>query len=143
MSNIWDCLRQRNSEPTSVEKFVIALFLMSFAYIILTFAGYFSMNTLISPIWLIFAYFVMTISELCLSPIGLSLVSKLAPLKFLSLTMGCWFLTSFFGNLIAGMWGGKYGNISSVSLFGALFILSIISGLVLHHLTPKLNHFIK
>ena len=64
----------------------------------------------------------MTIAELCLSPIGLSLVSKLAPRKFLSLIMGCWFLTSFLGNLIAGMWGGNYDSLAPAQLFGVLAI---------------------
>ena len=81
----------------------------------------------------------MTVAELCLSPIGLSLVSKLAPKKFLSLTMGCWFLTSFLGNTIAGIWGGKFDSISSAHLFGALAILSGATWLVLLCFKPKLN----
>lgn len=101
MSSLWEALRAKNREPSSVAKFTAALFLISTAYIIMTFAGSCSGKHLVSPTWLICAYFVMTVAELCLSPIGLSLVSKLAPRKYLSLTMGCWFLTSFIGNLAA------------------------------------------
>ena len=108
ISVLWGALRKRAKEPTSVEKFAIALFLISIAYIVLAFAGHLSLTSLVSPLWLVLGYFIMTVAELCLSPIGLSLVSKLAPRKFLSLTMGCWFLTSFLGNLIAGVWSGNY-----------------------------------
>ena len=138
-SVIWESLRRQKKEPTSVEKFNLALFIISFSFVIMTIAGYFSVNGMVSPIWLAVVYFIMTIAELCLSPIGLSLVSKLAPKKFLSLTMGCWFLTSFAGNLIAGMWGGMFENISITTLFGCLAILSFIAGILLKLCVESLN----
>ena len=139
MSLLWGYLRQKSKEPTSVEKFAIALNLMAFAYFILAIAGHFSYISKVSPMWLIAGYFIMTVAELCLSPIGLSLVSKLAPAKFLSLTMGCWFLTSFFGNMIAGIWGGKYGLMSHTALFGVLAFIALLTGIILVCLIPKLN----
>lgn len=139
MSTLWEWLRAKDKEPTSVEKFCMALLLMSVSYVIMIFGGLYAETSLVSPLWLIIAYFVMTISELCLSPIGLSLVSKLAPEKFLSLTMGCWFLTCFIGDTIAGFWGGKYETLSSVQLFTPLAVLSFSAFLVLAMLTPKLN----
>lgn len=139
MSVLWGILRQKSKEPTSVEKFAIALSLISFSYIIMTVAGHFAITTKVSPLWLVAGYFIMTIAELCLSPIGLSLVSKLAPPKFLSLTMGCWFLTSFFGNMIAGFWGGKYWLMSHTALFGTLAVLSSTASIALFCLIPKLN----
>ena len=139
MSILWRNLRRKSKEPSSVEKFSIALFLISISFIILAYAGHLSESSLVSPLWLVLGYFIMTVAELCLSPIGLSLVSKLAPKKFLSLTMGCWFLTSFLGNTIAGIWGGKFDSISSAHLFGALAILSGATWLVLLCFKPKLN----
>lgn len=139
ISSIWEFLRRRQKEPTSVEKFAIALFLMSFAYAVLVVAGYFGLSTKVSPLWLVVSYFIMTIAELCLSPIGLSLVSKLAPPKFLSLTMGCWFLTSFFGNFIAGIWGGKYGTFTPLQLFSSFFVLSFTAFIILIFFIKKLN----
>ena len=130
MSSIWSHLRQNNKEPASVVKFTIALFLISLSFVIMSFAGYLSQSSPVSPLWLVSAYFIMTIAELCLSPIVLSLVSKLAPRRFLSLTMGCWFLTSFIGNLAAGFWGGKYETISSVQLFGILAIFSFCTAVI-------------
>ena len=139
MSVLWDFLRRNKKEPTSVEKFCISLFIMTVAYLIMTFAGCLSTSEKVSALWLLAAYFIMTLSELCLSPIGLSLVSKLAPRKFLSVTMGCWFLTSFFGNLIAGFWGGKYETINHAELFGTLAIISFITFLILLCFLPKLS----
>ena len=143
ISVFWENLRSKDKEPTSVEKFAIALFIMAIAYFILIIAGYLSLNSMISPLWLILVYFVMTIAELCLSPIGLSLVSKLAPKKFLSLMMGCWFLTSFCGNMFAGLWGGEYETLNPVQLFTPLAILSFSACIFLTCFIPKLNQTIK
>lgn len=139
MSLLWETLRKRAKEPSSVGKFSIALFLMSISFCVLSYAGHLSINSLVSPLWLVLGYFIMTVAELCLSPIGLSLVSKLAPRKFLSLTMGCWFLTSFIGNLIAGLWGGQYEAFTPSELFGALAILSFITLILLLLFKPFLN----
>ena len=139
MSLLWEKLRKRAKEPSSVGKFSIALFLMSISFCVLSYAGHLSINSLVSPLWLVLGYFIMTVAELCLSPIGLSLVSKLAPRKFLSLTMGCWFLTSFIGNLIAGLWGGQYEAFTPSELFGVLAILSFITLILLLLFKPFLN----
>ena len=142
-SLLWEYLRNREKEPSSVEKFAIALFLMSISYIIMIFAGLHAETSKISPLWLVLVYFVMTVSELCLSPIGLSLVSKLAPRKFLSLTMGCWFLTCFIGDTLAGFWGGKYESLTAIQLFAPLAILSFVAFIMLLFVIPKLNKTLK
>ena len=139
MSVLWEKLRSKNMEPTSVEKFAIALFIMAISYVLMIIAGFLSSTSQVSPLWLFFGYFIMTIAELCLSPIGLSLVSKLAPKKFLSLMMGCWFLTSFCGNLLAGLWGGEYENLTPVQLFTPLAILAFSAAVILAFFIPKLN----
>jgi len=142
MSSLWEVLRTKSKEPTSVEKFGIALFLISAAYVVLAFAGYLSVSGNVSPLWLVAGYFIMTIAELCLSPIGLSLVSKLAPGKFLSLAMGCWFLTNFSGNTIAGVLGGSYDTMSPARLFGSLAVLSFVTFIMLLFFIPRLNKVI-
>ncbi len=143
MSVLWETLKKKSKEPTSVEKFATSLFLISIAYIILAFAGHLSESAKVSPLWLVIGYFIMTVAELCLSPIGLSLVSKLAPKKFLSLMMGCWFLTSFLGNLIAGIWGGQFEALTPTQLFGTLATLAFITWIILTLLIPKLNKTLK
>lgn len=141
-SVLWEKLRTFSKEPSSVAKFAIALLLMTFACCILIFAGNAAENTKISPMWLVAVYFVMTLSELCISPIGLSLVSKLAPPKFLSFMMGCWFFTCFIGDTIAGFWGGKYGSITAVQLFTPLAVMSFITFIIITLLLPKLKRFL-
>ncbi len=143
ISLLWENLRQKDKEPTSVEKFAIALLLMTFAYVILSGAGYLSAQSMISPLWLVAGYFIMTLAELCISPIGLSLVSKLAPKQFLSLTMGCWFLMCFSGNLLAGMLGGAYEKVQHWKLFGSLACLAFITFVILLFFIPKLNKSLK
>lgn len=139
MSVLWGVMRSKSKEPTSVQKFGISLFLISMAYVVMAIAGYLSETNLVSPLWLVTGYFIMTISELCLSPIGLSLVSKLAPRQFLSLAMGCWFLTSFAGNLIAGFLGGKYDVVTPCQLFSFLAIFAFITFVLLLCFMQKLK----
>lgn len=138
-SVMWTKLGEKNLEPSSVEKFAIALGLMSIAYIIMSVAGGLSQSGEVSPLWLVCGYFIMTIAELCISPIGLSLVSKLAPKQLISVLMGTWFLTSFFGNIFAGIWGGKYGSISTDILFLTLAVVSFISAVLIIFMIPKLK----
>lgn len=141
MSKGWLYFKNKNIIITSVDKFLISLVLISVSFLLMAFAGI-NKDSLVSPFWLFGVYFVMTTAELCISPIGLSLVSKLSPKKFMSLLMGVWFLTSFFGNLFAGFWGGKYGQISNFSLFFMLSLISFISALLLLVLIPKLKKII-
>lgn len=143
VSIFWDFLRNKAKEPSSVEKFATALFLISISFIILAIGAFFTKKGLVSPLWLVLGYFIMTIAELCLSPIGLSLVSKLAPKNMLSLTMGIWFLTSFLGNLIAGIWGGNYENIGPMHLFLILALLSFITFVILLFFVPYFNKFLE
>jgi len=138
-SAFWSALSRKKQEPSSVEKFTLALGLMGVAYVVMAVAGDLSETAAVSPLWLVSVYFIMTVAELCLSPIGLSLVSKLAPRKFLSMFMGIWFLTSFFGNIFAGFWGGKYGTMKSSLLFLTLAVISLTSSVLLGCLLPVLK----
>jgi dipeptide/tripeptide permease len=71
----------------------------------------------VSPLWLVWSYIFATFGELCLSPVGLSMVSKLAPAKFATMLMGVWMLTSAFGNFAAGLLGEIWGTIPPVQFF--------------------------
>jgi POT family proton-dependent oligopeptide transporter len=71
----------------------------------------------VSPWWLFWFYILCTLGELCLSPVGLSMVSKLAPAKFATMLMGMWLLTSFFGNFLAGQAGELWGTMTPTAYF--------------------------
>ena len=83
----------------------------------------------VSSWWLFWFYILATIGELCLSPVGLSMVSKLAPAKFATMLMGLWLLTSFFGNFAAGMFGEIYDAVTPTNYF--LFIMAVLAAATL------------
>lgn len=142
MTILWTVLHSQKKEPVSVQKFAIGLGLISVAYLIMAIAGHYSADALVSPLWLVGAFFVATIAELCISPIGLSLVSKLAPVKFASLMLGCWFLASFIGNLGAGIFAGYYEKMSHSLFFLILATVSAIVTVILVSLIPLLKKWI-
>jgi len=141
MSIFWDFLNKKDREPVSVDKFILSLFLIALAYLVMAAGAYFALNNLVSPLWLVAVFFIATVSELCLSPIGLSLVTKLAPAKFVSLLVGCWFLSSFFGNLGAGIFAGNYEKISHPVFYSILALISIIAAISLCCISPKLKNW--
>jgi POT family proton-dependent oligopeptide transporter len=81
--------------------------------------------------WLIGTYFLHTVGELCLSPVGLSSVTKLAPRRLVGQLMGTWFMGTALGNLIAGLAGGGFQGMSVGELFTAVARITGIAGLVL------------
>ncbi len=141
MSIFWGYLAKKDKEPTTVTKFTIALVLIAISAGIIAVAAHFAQNYLVSPLWLIFTYLFATIAELCLSPIGLSLVSKLAPVKFASLLMGTWFLSSFFGNLIAGLFAGFYDKIPHTLFFALLAFVAFFIAIILTSISPILRRW--
>ena len=102
-SVLWGWLGKRNLEPASPRKMAYGLLLLCLGYIVIAFAVKGVDSTVkISMYWLFALYLLHTMGELCLSPIGLSMVSKLAPLRFSSLLMGTWFLANAAANKLAG-----------------------------------------
>ncbi len=103
---VWVALAKRKAEPNTVVKFGLGfLFLAAAFYILYTlrfFAGADGKSSLDVFIW---AYFVMTLAELCLSPIGLSIMTKLSPARLQGIMMGMWFLASAYGQYVAGLLG--------------------------------------
>lgn len=97
----------------------------------------------VSMFWLIFAYFFHTVGELCVSPVGLSYVSKLAPAKLVGLMFGFWFTCTAIGNWLAGTTGGLIDKISSeysISTFFLIFtFIPIIAGLIMFAINPILK----
>ncbi|MEY2793094.1 MAG: hypothetical protein RJA76_1086 [Bacteroidota bacterium] len=102
---IWMKLQKNNLEPNSPTKQAIGLFLLSTGYLIIALRVKDLGTDKLNVIWLILLYLLHTMGELCLSPIGLSLVSKLAPKRFSSLLMGVWFLANAAGYALSGTLG--------------------------------------
>ncbi|MBK6523699.1 MAG: peptide MFS transporter [Bacteroidia bacterium] len=106
---LWGFLGKRNREPASPYKQAIGLFLLALGYVVIA-AGVKGIDpsTKVSMMWLLGLYVIHTFGELCLSPIGLSMVNKLAPVKFASLLMGVWFLSTASANKFAGTLSSYY-----------------------------------
>lgn len=139
MTMVWGFLYARKLEPSSPKKMAIGLGLVAMGYVVIAIAVKgLGLGEKVSMWWLIGLYVIHTIGELCLSPIGLSMVSKLAPLRLSSLMMGTWFLANaaankFAGTLSALIPGGEDGSGGATSFIGfqitnlyEFFILFII-----------------
>ena len=85
----------------------------------------------VSPLWLVATYLIHTLAELCLSPVGLSSMTKLAPARIASLMMGVWFLGASVGNFIAGQLAGFYEEMPLASCSAPCSILPIAAGVLL------------
>ena len=122
------------NEPNSPVKFAMALFFLALGFLCMVGAvmeqgGDTSVKT--SMLWLVAAFFFHTLGELCLSPIGLSLVTKLAPLRLASLMMGAWFGFNAIANYVAGLLGSHVGELGAMQIFGGIAITATLSGIIL------------
>ncbi|MFH1222965.1 MAG: peptide MFS transporter [Pseudomonadota bacterium] len=116
-SLMWVRLSVKKMEPSTVYKFVWGLVLVSLGFVVMVFAAKANNYGPVSMWWLIIAYLVQTLGELCLSPVGLSLVTKLSPVRFTSLLMGTWFTANFIANLVSGLFAGNYDAMDHVQFF--------------------------
>jgi POT family proton-dependent oligopeptide transporter len=106
---LWGWLGKRNMEPASPFKQAMGLFLLAMGYLVIAFGVKgIDPSTKLSMAWLVSLYTIHTFGELCLSPIGLSMVNKLAPVKLASLLMGVWFLSTAAANKFAGTLSAYY-----------------------------------
>jgi POT family proton-dependent oligopeptide transporter len=100
---MWTSLGRRRREPSTALKMVLGLALLATGFVFMVIGGgRADRGVLVSPFWLVAAYTFHTWGELCLSPVGLSYVTKVAPVRFASLLMGVWFLANAAANKIAG-----------------------------------------
>jgi POT family proton-dependent oligopeptide transporter len=121
-------MRRRGKEPTTASKIVLGLFISALSTLVMVGAVYMGGNGAekVSPMWLVGCYGVITVGELLLSPMGLSLVSKLSPPRLTALMMGGFFLSTSIGNkmsgVLASMWYG-YENKANFFLFNCMLLL--------------------
>ncbi len=108
-ASFWSMLSRKKIEPSSPVKQALGLFLLSLGYLVIALGvNGVDSDTKVSMMWLVGLYFIHTMGELCLSPIGLSMVNKLSPLRFSSLLMGVWFLSMSAANKLSGVLSSYY-----------------------------------
>lgn len=156
MNLAWEVLRRFGHEPSSVMKQAIGLAFLSIGYMLIAFGVKdLDPNVKVSMLWLTGLYFIHTLGELSLSPIGLSLVSKLSPKHLASLMMGIWFMSTAVSNMLAGQLATLYPDGSSKSLCGIIEIASLhdffmmfvvlsgVAAIALACISPLLNRMMR
>ncbi|HXC50163.1 MAG TPA: peptide MFS transporter [Candidatus Limnocylindrales bacterium] len=144
LSAVWAWqARRAGGEPSSVVKMAIGCALLGVGYIVMIAAA----TVVPSPgrgsiSWLVGATFIFTIGELYLSPIGLSLVTKVAPRRYVSMLMGMWFLSSFFGNYMSGLLGTFYSVLPGNQFFAMLAVLAIATGATMWAMNRPLQRWL-
>jgi POT family proton-dependent oligopeptide transporter len=146
---LWVALGKRGRSLSSPIKFSLGLFFAAAGFGIMIFPANFLVSTggaiKVSAMWLIISYFLQTLGELCLSPVGLSSMTKLSPRKYVGQMMGVWFLASSVGNLIAGLVGGRVDP-EKLGQTPILFIITtaalFVAGVILAVLTPLIKRLI-
>jgi POT family proton-dependent oligopeptide transporter len=129
---LWIYLGRSGREPSSPAKFAVGLILVGAGFAVLAWGAILAeQGTRVSPMWLIVVYLLHTCGELTLSPVGLSAMSKLAPVRIGGLIMGVWFLASSVGNYIGGRLAAFYESMTLPSLFGAVAAVGIACGILM------------
>jgi proton-dependent oligopeptide transporter, POT family len=146
-SVLWLKLRNVGKNPAGPVKFALGLFFLSLGFLALVIGASAipqgAETASVSMVWLILAYLLHTIGELCLSPVGLSFVNKLSPVKLVGAMFGVWFLASAIGNYVGGALAGLIEHIAATQSMSAFFMIFVvtaaISGFVLLLLSPVLK----
>jgi len=136
----WLWVRMGSRQPSSPAKFSLGLIFVGLGFAVMIAASIASGSGLkVSPMWLVATYFLHVIGEMCLSPVGLSTVTKLAPERATSLMMGVWFLATAVGNYLGGRAASLYDTLDLPTLFGIVAAIPIGTGIVLALLVPTIK----
>ena len=130
----WLWLRLGRLEPSSPAKFAFGLAFVGVSFLMLLPAASMAQSgegIRVSPWWLIAALFVTEFGELCVSPVGLSLVTKLSPVRLVGLMMGVWMLSNSAGNKLAGWAAGFFGTVPLTEIFGTVAAVTIGASVVM------------
>jgi POT family proton-dependent oligopeptide transporter len=134
--------RMGDRQPSSPAKFALGLFFAGIAFVVLTCAARLTGAGRVSPLWLLVVYFIQTLGEMCLSPVGLSTITKLSPTRMVGLMMGVWFLSISVGSFIAGRTGQLFVAGTPEVLtraFGIFAGITLAAALLLTLLTPAIK----
>ncbi|GIV24369.1 MAG: MFS transporter [Bacteroidia bacterium] len=138
----WVWLARRRLEPSTPAKMALGLLLLAAGFAVMTIAQQKAQLHKVSPLWLASVYFLHTLGELCLSPVGLSMVTRVAPTSVAALMMGVWFLSSAFGNYMAGVSEALLERYH-LPLYPSLLVISGVGGLLLFLLARPLRRWME
>ena len=136
----WLWVRLGDRQPSSPTKFSLGLIFVGLGFVVMVVAAWLGGGgARVGPGWLLTTYFLHVVGEMCLSPVGLSTVTKLAPARVAGLMMGVWFLAAAVGNYIGGRVAGLYEAMPLWQLFGIVAATTIAAGLVLAALSRPIR----
>ncbi|GAA4238190.1 peptide MFS transporter [Postechiella marina] len=131
VAGIWAKRKLKGKEASSLFKMALGIIIMGLGFLFMVFAAMeFERSGTSSMIWLVLAYLFHTIGELCLSPVALSFITKLAPVKYASLMMGVYFAASGLGNKVAGIIGETASEFGELTIFSGIVIFTVVIGLL-------------
>lgn len=139
-------MRKRGNEPTTATKIALGLLISALSTLVMVAAVYYTNNGMYkaSSWWLIASYGVITVGELCLSPMGLSMVSKLSPLRLTALMMGGWQLATSIGNKLSGVLAKNWDKFDNkADYFWLNFALLMVAFIIMMLLLKRLNRVFK
>jgi POT family proton-dependent oligopeptide transporter len=131
----WTRSAKRGREPGSIGKMATGGFIVGISYLMLALVAHLSGDARASWLWLAFFFFVYTVGELFILPVGLGLFGKLAPAEFAATAIAAWFMAAFFGNLAAGAVGALWSAVSVPMFFVIAGGIGILSGFLLFALS--------
>lgn len=130
VAGFWAKRKLKGKEATSIFKMAIGIIIMGLGFLFMVFAAMqFEKSGTSSMLWLVLAYLFHTIGELCLSPVALSFITKLAPVKYASLMMGVYFAATGLGNKVAGVIGESASEFGEFSVFLGIVIFTAVIGI--------------
>jgi POT family proton-dependent oligopeptide transporter len=131
VASVWAKRKLKGKEASSLFKMALGIIIMGFGFLFMVFAAMeFDKSGTSSMIWLVLAYLFHTIGELCISPVALSFITKLAPVKYASLMMGVYFAATGLGNKVAGIVGESASEFGELTIFSGIVIFTVIIGLL-------------
>ncbi|GAA4977883.1 oligopeptide:H+ symporter [Algibacter aquimarinus] len=131
VASIWAKRKLKGKEASSLFKMALGIIIMGFGFLFMVFAAMeFDKSGTSSMIWLVLAYLFHTIGELCISPVALSFITKLAPVKYASLMMGVYFAATGLGNKVAGIVGESASEYGELTIFSGIVVFTVVIGLL-------------
>lgn len=140
----WLWVKLGNRQPSIPKKFSLGLLFAGLSFLVILLPVYIGgSDSLVNPLWLVLSYFIVVLGELCLSPVGLSATTKLAPAAFSAQTMSLWFLSNAAAQAINAQIVRFYTPETEMLYFGVIGGISILLGILLFALSPKIQGFMK
>jgi POT family proton-dependent oligopeptide transporter len=140
VAGYWAMRKLKGKVSTSLFKMILGLIIMGTGFFFMSAAaGQYESNGSSAMYWLVLAYLFHTVGELCISPVALSYITKLAPLKYASLMMGVYFAMTGFGNKLAGLLGEASESMGEYVIFTGIAVFCVVFGLLVMILRKKLE----